>query len=251
MTLASDLTGPDGAPEIVLVHGITESRRSWDPVVERLRPGHRILAVDLPGHGASPATADGDALTFASAVHDAVEEAGFTDPTMVGHSLGGVVVTAYAAAFGATRVVNVDQPLRLGDFQAALHGVAPQLRGTPDEFAGVISMLFAAMDGPLPAAERARLDASNRADQDVVLSIWSSVLDAEPAELEALVDALTAPVTARYLALHGIDPGPDYPDWLTARIPTATVEVWPDHGHYPHLVDPDRFVRRLVEFIGG
>jgi hypothetical protein len=26
------------------------------------------------------------------------------------------------------------------------------------------------------------------------------------------------------------------------------VEVWADHGHYPHLVDPARFLLRLAEF---
>ncbi|HHO58195.1 MAG TPA: alpha/beta hydrolase, partial [Oceanithermus profundus] len=36
--------------------------------------------------------------------------------------------------------------------------------------------------------------------------------------------------------------------WLAARIPGAAVEVWPDYGHYPHLVDPDRFVERLRTF---
>ena len=44
-----------------------------------------------------------------------------------------------------------------------------------------------------------------------------------------------------YLAIHGIDPGPAYAAWLTGLIPTATVEVWEGLGHYPHLVDPDRF----------
>ena len=34
------------------------------------------------------------------------------------------------------------------------------------------------------------------------------------------------------------------------RIPTAEVEVWPDLGHYPHLVEPERFVARVVEFDG-
>ena len=51
-----------------------------------------------------------------------------------------------------------------------------------------------------------------------------------------------------YLSLHGTDPGDDYPDWLRAIVPTATVDVWAERGHYPHLVEPDSFVRRLAEF---
>ena len=40
--------------------------------------------------------------------------------------------------------------------------------------------------------------------------------------------------------LHGIDPGPDYAGWLTDRIPSAVVEVWPGLGHYPHLIERSR-----------
>ena len=48
--------------------------------------------------------------------------------------------------------------------------------------------------------------------------------------------------------LHGIDPGPDHKRWLQARITGAQGQVWPDHGHYPHLVDPDRFLAAVATF---
>ena len=65
---------------------------------------------------------------------------------------------------------------------------------------------------------------------------------------DAGVGALAGNVRAPLLSLHGIDPGDDYAGWLTSLVPTATVEVWPDHGHYPHLVDRDRFVERVHAF---
>ncbi len=60
--------------------------------------------------------------------------------------------------------------------------------------------------------------------------------------------SLTADVHVPYLALHGIDPGPDYASWLHGIIPTSTVEVWDGDGHYPHLVEPARFLDRLRAF---
>jgi len=51
-----------------------------------------------------------------------------------------------------------------------------------------------------------------------------------------------------YLSLFGVDPGPDYQQWLSGFIANSSIELWPEHGHYPHLVDPDRFVTRLREF---
>ncbi len=43
----------DAGPAVVLVHGITEQRASWDPVRERLAAQHRVIALDLRGHGRS------------------------------------------------------------------------------------------------------------------------------------------------------------------------------------------------------
>ena len=85
-------------------------------------------------------------------------------------------------------------------------------------------------------------------DQDVVLGVWDLVFGAPADELDAVVDSIAGAITGPYLSLHGIDPGPDYDGWLTSRIPSATVEVWSDLGHYPHLIEPDRFVARVVEF---
>jgi pimeloyl-ACP methyl ester carboxylesterase len=59
---------------------------------------------------------------------------------------------------------------------------------------------------------------------------------------------LIAQVRAPYLSLHGDDPGPGYAAWLRARIPTAEVEVWPGLGHWPHRVEPERFLARLQQF---
>jgi pimeloyl-ACP methyl ester carboxylesterase len=50
-------------------------------------------------------------------------------PDLVGHSLGGTVVSAYAAAFATRSVVNVHQPLELSDSQAVLQAIEPALQG--------------------------------------------------------------------------------------------------------------------------
>jgi pimeloyl-ACP methyl ester carboxylesterase len=104
------------------------------------------------------------------------------------------------------------------------------------------------MSGALPADQRQRVAAIRRPDQAVVLGTWAPVFDSTEAELDATVEALASGVDAPYLALHGIDPGPDYAVWLQRMLHQATVEVWPDVGHYPHLVDPARFVSRLAAF---
>ena len=106
--------------------------------------------------------------------------------------------------------------------------------------------MFESMTGELlPPAERARINAGRRADQHVILGVWDVILTEPIDQIAQTVEMALAGYADRatpYLALFGIDPGPQYAEWLSERIPTSRVEVWPEHGHYPHLVEPDRFV---------
>ncbi len=81
----------------VLVHGSFHGSWCWDAIALRLSgAGHRVIAVDLPGRAgvARPVAALGLA-DYAARVADAVVEAG-ERVVLVGHSMGGVVITAAA-----------------------------------------------------------------------------------------------------------------------------------------------------------
>jgi pimeloyl-ACP methyl ester carboxylesterase len=242
--LSFDVTGT--GPLLVLIHGITEDRRSWDPVLAPLAEHARVLRVDLRGHGQSSTAADYHPASYAADVHAVVEQVAGADavPLVVGHSLGGIVATAYAAEYPVSAVVNIDQPLALGAMQEQVLGFAPMLRSAA--FEQVIRGMFAQMHGELPESEVDRLEELRRADQDVVLGSWALMLDLPAAELAAEVDRIVdLPSGTGYLVINGTDLGPEYTAWLTERIPGTQVEVW-SAGHYPHLVEPERFVDRVV-----
>lgn len=239
-----EVTG--NGPPLVLLHGITEDRRTWAPLVPELGSTHEVLTVDLRGHGASPVVGPYDLGTMAADVYALVDGLGWEAPLVVGHSLGGTVALAYAARFLTRGVLCVDQPLDLVRFQAQVHEVEPILRS--DGFAAVIDGLFTAMRGPLPDSEVGRVEAIRTPRQEVLLGVWAPVLDLASDELEAMVDDLAAQIDVPFLSLHGITPRPGYEGWLSERISGAEVEVWEEHGHYPHLVDPHRFLERLRRF---
>ncbi len=249
-TLAYDRGG--SGRDLVLVHGITESRRAWDPVRAGLESQWTVTAIDLRGHGESARQSPYDAATLASDVAAVVGALELDQPLMVGHSMGGVVVSAYGGAGHPARgIVNVDQPLALGGFKEALSPLRPMLEGDDASFREAIEIVFGVLDGPLPAAERARLDALASPEQAVVLGMWSEVFDHTIPELDLLASELLSGIRVPYLAIHGSDPGVPYVEWLLGLVANARVEVWPDTGHYPHLVDPGRFVERLDQFDGG
>ena len=238
--------------DLVLVHGITESRAAWDPVLESLQSQWRVIAVDVRGHGESERRGPYDALTLAADLGAVVDTLGLGDPLMVGHSMGGVIVSAYAGAGHPARgVLNVDQPLALGGFKAALEPLAPMLAGDDASFREAVATVFAVLDGPLPPAERARLNGLSSPERDVVLGVWAAVFEQSAEALDTLAAELLRGITVPYLAIHGSDPGVEYVQWLLGIVENARVEVWPDTGHYPHLVDPARFRERLDQFDGG
>lgn len=249
MLLAHEINGSSAGPSVVLLHGITETRHAWDPLIGELGASFRLLRVDLRGHGESAVQGPYDPVSYAGDVIETMAACGFDGASVIGHSLGGIVASAMAALGGAARVINVDQSLQLGAFKELLVGIEPMLRGDEATFQSAMDMIFKAMAGPLPAVELERIDALRDARQAVVLGTWDSVLSSTAAELDATVAALAGAIHVPYLALHGTDPGDDYAPWLTGLVPTAAVEVWADHGHYPHLDDPTRFIARVRDFV--
>ncbi len=183
MILAHDVSG--SGPLLVLVHGITEDRRSWDPV--DLSGSFTVVRVDVRGHGDSEAAEPYDIPTLATDIHDTVaqlqEKGAVPDgpPIVVGHSMGGIVATAYGALFPARAVVNVDQPLHLAGMQQQIQQAEGMLRG--EQFPLFIHGMFAQMAGELDPGEVERVNALRAPKQDVVLGMWSPLLDDSPEEL--------------------------------------------------------------------
>lgn len=102
---------PQGTP-IVLIHCYTCSMNWWDDLAPLLERDHRVIRVDLLGHGGSDKPGTGYSIEDqATAVAEALAKLGVVNATVVGHSLGGSVVTALAQQSPqlATRVVIIDQ----------------------------------------------------------------------------------------------------------------------------------------------
>lgn len=246
--LAWDRRG-SGTP-VVLVHGITDNRSSLEPIADRLAGTHEVLSLDLRGHGQSTKGSDYAIERLAGDVVEVVADQGLESPALVGHSLGAMVATAAAAHVGARAVVNVDQPLALGSMAGVVAELADGLRN-PDTFHATLGAFFDAFESPSldAASTQAFRDGVANVDPSVVLGIWGPMLDGPDPAVDELVDAVLASVTMPYLAIHGMDPGPDYSAWLAERIPHSVLEVHPGVGHFVHLVDVDAFVQRIAPVI--
>ena len=244
--IAYDVAG-DGPP-VVFVHGLTSSRRSWDPVTGLLAEDFTCVPVDLRGHGESGAAPEYSMLSLVDDVRAVVEELSLDEPAIVGHSLGATVAALYAAAYGARAVVCVDQSLRFGDFAelAQPHAEALRSERTMEAVLAIDHQLQLEPYAGIADMER-RILAFPR---EVVLGIWDALLTTSPEELTATAEAVLPRIAAPLLSLHGSHPPPDYEAWLTRLVPSARVEVWDGTGHMLHLVDPERFAARIRPLLG-
>jgi pimeloyl-ACP methyl ester carboxylesterase len=248
---ADDYGHSDDRAPLVLLHGLTFDRSLWRPSLaelSRIDPGRRVLALDLPGHGASPGWPSYDVQSLADGIHRAVEEAGLQSPVVVGHSIAAIVATAYAAQHPTRGVINVDQPLQVGPFAGLVQSLAGKLRGPA--FPAVWQMFAASMHIELlPEAAQVLVRSSCQPRQDLVLAYWREVLDRPVSEIADFAAATLEAVRGAgvpYLVVAGADLEPEYHKWLSKTLPQAAVTVWPGSGHFPHIAHPGRFAECLA-----
>lgn len=242
--LAHTDTG-DG-PSLVFLHGLGADRTRWAPFTDRLRGGFRCTTVDLPGHGESPAEGC-NAVEAAMAVQELIGHLGIESPTIVGHSLGATTALVHAAVFGPRSIVAFDPVgLYLPDLAAGLAPYADRLRG--DDFEAAFSEWEAELLAPVPAGQRAGLQAAIHPRQEVVLSYWSALLDPEETTAtQAGFEAAVAGIAVPALVILADPPSPDDAAVL-GLMETATVEVVEGGTHFLHLLDPDRFATRIADW---
>ena len=250
--LAFDQEGPlDGRP-VILLHGLTDDRRSYAPVVEQLAARYRLLAVDLRGHGESSHAPRYRAVDYAADVADLVRALVSGPAVIVGHSLGGLTAACLAGRHAefVSGLFLEDPPLFEGD--AARRATSPaasrfpalvaRLRDMHDKRLGVDAFveLVGATPSPYggtmaerlsPARLRIRGDAMMRCDPATIEAAISgdAWIDYEP----------TAPLSAPVTVLRA-DPEfgavflPDNATTFAAAVPHAKIILVAGVGHSIH-----------------
>ena len=88
----------EGSSDLVLVHGHGAHHLWWQGMVPLLEPHWRVIQLELSGHGDSGHRPEYSADGWAGDVLGVLDAVGSARPLLVGHSMGGVVLLALAAA---------------------------------------------------------------------------------------------------------------------------------------------------------
>jgi pimeloyl-ACP methyl ester carboxylesterase len=88
-------------PPLAILHGLFGSGRNWATIAQRLAAHHRVIAIDLRNHGASPWAATMDYREMTEDVRMTLQGRGYDRFALLGHSMGGKVAMTAALEHGA------------------------------------------------------------------------------------------------------------------------------------------------------
>jgi pimeloyl-ACP methyl ester carboxylesterase len=245
---------------LVLLHGISDSHRSWRSVAQALASTHRVFMLDLAGHGLSGRPDASYELDWhAGVVGRWIDHLGLDEIDLVGHSFGGGVAQFLLLSHGErVRRLGLVAPGGLG------HEVSLGLRllTLPGAERVVQPFLGIGTSVALRTAGAPRLSPEDRR--------WVVWANSAPGTARALVRTVRGVIDLRGQYRHFLERAHEVSQlppvavyWgerdpvlpvaqayrAVAQIKGARLTTFPGCGHFPHLEQPDAFIGALASFL--
>ncbi|MEK7246922.1 MAG: alpha/beta hydrolase [Chloroflexota bacterium] len=252
-----ELHGESGPP-LVFIHGYTGDITDWRLQLPAFSPSYRTLIIDLRGHGGSEAPADRAAYTidqFADDVEALVDEIGFPQYHLLGHSMGGAIVQEIALR-SPERLLSLTLYATTDDFSvAASNAVLTAWRDYRFNMAvnqgmEAVSKLSSPFPPP-PHMPAERTDETNirmsKMSVDAFIGAWDG-LAAWPGTRGARSAGISSPA----LVIYGdLDTGflIEGAKRLATNIPNAQLAVIPQTAHSPQWERPELYNAALGAFL--
>lgn len=258
--------GPEGAPDLILIPGLSSSPEVWQGAVDHLAGRYRVHRIHVQGFAGAPA--DGNATgpvaaPVAEEIARYIREQGLTKPTVVGHSMGGTMGMMLAARHpdlvGKLMVVDMipfmgamfgppgttaESVAPVADQVFAAQSTAPRDQYLAQAQAAVTGMIKteAARPGPLKDVETSDQQVSAAAFRELILT-----------DLRPEISKITAPTQVLYVKFND----PRMTDAITdmiyqasfANLPGARLKRIDDSAHFIMLDQPTAFYSDLDAFL--
>lgn len=234
-----------GDRAVVLMHGLFEDRSYYAAQVQDLSRRHRVLNIDLRGHGQSDVPADGYSLeVLADDVARVCDDAGVTRAVLCGHSMAVALRVANRRPELAAGVVLLDGAILIRpEANEGLRHVVAALDTV--RWREALIGFFTGVAGP--AADRVKDDIS-AAPRAYAAPMLSDIVD-QRASGEDARELAAVPCPLMYVHSQM----PIDLERLREVQPDAIVEEIPGAGHYSMLTAPDQvnaLIDRFLDIIG-
>jgi pimeloyl-ACP methyl ester carboxylesterase len=245
-------TDEGSGPPVVLLHAALHDRTDFDPVIDALGAGRRVLALDWPGHGESPLPATPlRAVEFGDLLIEFADRLDLTNAVVIGNSVGGYAACRLALE-RAERVAGVVL-INNGGFTP--HSVVTRV------FCGVMGHP-AVIKTVFPGFVRAYMRAKNPMDKAIVdrvvarahtdggartaAALWKSFTDPGH-DLRPRATQISAPVLITWGAKDVTAPV-RWGKAIAAAIPGSRFETLPT-GHVVFSSEPDAWLKAVLPFV--
>lgn len=241
---------PSGVP-VLLLHGLSDSWRSFEPVLPHLPESFRAFALTQRGHGDSSKPEEGyrfyDFAKDVSAFMDALE---LEAAVIVGHSMGSAVAQRFA--------IDCPEHTRGLVLAGSFHSLAksPVAQGLWDELVSTMEdpvdpgfvreFQESTLAQPVP---QAFMETVVRESLKLPARVWkATVADTMRDDFSGELNEITAPTLLVWGAQDSMVPRSDQ-EAQTAAIVGARLAVYESAGHAVHWEEPERFASDLVSFV--
>lgn len=257
VTLAYDDEGEGDAHALVLIHGISMSRRYFHRQIGPLSMRHRVIAVDLRGHGDSEKTESGHTVPqYARDIKQFIDALGLDQPVLLGWSMGVFVVFDYIRQFGTDGIsglIDVDEAA--SDFKwdgwahgfldlPTLHSLMTAVQDDKDAFVrGFVPDMF---HNP-PAHEELEwmVGESSKLPTGPLSAILFDQTVQDYRDVLPTIDIPTLICWGQHDQLLPVSGAP----YMRDHILGARLEVFDNSGHCPFLEESEKFNQVVEEFI--
>ena len=253
-----DMGAPQG-PAIVLIHGYTDNARDWVPLLPYLSKSHRLILVDIRGHGqSSKPECCYTRLDFAYDIKLLLDALHVQKADIVGHSLGSIIAQTFAEFWpertAHTVLISSTGGRPPGDpAKAPQFDFAAEIRRLKEPIAADSPFMIAWWDSPTPVdadfIRRQREDAAG-----IPLRVWLAVLDQSLrgenafSDLQSTLPRLAAPTL---LIWGSKDPimEEEVRQSLRRALPRARVKIFEGLGHNPFWEKPQAVAEAINAFL--
>lgn len=235
---------------LVLVHGVGLRLEAWAPQIAALSRDHRIIAVDMPGHGESAPLTPGSSLdAYVGWLINFFDALGLERVNLAGHSMG-ALISCGAAVTAPQRILRLailnGVHRRDPAASAAVVARAEAIPFTGVDVEGPLERWFPDEDGFAKLRDRVR-DLLQRMDTEAYATAYNAF-----ARGDALYADDFAKITAPALFLTGALDGNSTPAMaqaMAAMTQRGCVRVVSNHRHMVSLTAADEVNRLLTEWL--
>jgi len=255
LTIAAQEWGNPAGPEILFIHGFSQSSMSWMRQVDSdLAKEFRIVTYDLRGHGNSDKPVEPeryrDSKAWGDEVQAVIDAAGLKRPVLVGWSYAGRVISDYVTTHGADKIAGINFVDASIKFDPAL--VGENLKNLPlmasDDLATNIAATRTFVHGCFSKQPSADDFETMLAFNMMVPAKVRAGLSGRPLDATEVMSKLKIPV----LVTHGAEDRNakvGVAKYTASVIPGAKLSIYEGIGHSPFYEDPTRFNNELAAFV--